>query len=132
MLYLFAFFIFAHGIAHLVYTSMAMGWLPDADVNSSWSGFSWLFSGLLGRTTLTLSAAIFGAVTLAFAVTAVGLAFHQPWATSWLAGTAVASSLTIFLFWDGSPEDLVSKGLIGLLINIGLLVVLYVFRFPAL
>jgi hypothetical protein len=133
VIWLFAFFVFAHGVAHMVYTAIAMGWIPAPELNSTWTGSSWLLTGPLSLSvTNILGAIVFTAVTLAFAITAGGLAFRQPWANAMLVGTSIVSSVALFVFWDGSTQDLVSKGLIGLLINLGLLFSLYVFRFPAL
>jgi hypothetical protein len=130
--WIYAFFIFAHGLAHMVYTSLAMGWLPELKNQSTWSGSSWLLTGSIGLpTTRTLGAIFFTAITVVFAITAGALAFKQPWANTCLLWTAVASSIGLLLFWDGSMEDLVSKGLIGVAINIGLLIALLVFKFPA-
>jgi hypothetical protein len=130
--WIYAFFIFAHGLAHMVYTSLAMGWLPELKNQSTWSGSSWLLTGSIGLpTTRLLGAIFFTAITVVFAITAGALAFKQPWANTWLLWTAVTSSIGLLLFWDGSMEDLVSKGLIGVAINIGLLIALLVFKFPA-
>jgi hypothetical protein len=78
-----------------------------------------------------LGAIFFTAITSLFVITAGAVAFKQSWATTWLLWTSVASSIGLILFWDGSLEDIVSKGLIGLAINIGLLIALLVFKFPA-
>jgi hypothetical protein len=130
--WLFSFFLLAHGVAHMVYTSLAMGWLPPNTNASTWTGASWLLTGSLGLpATKLLGAAVFTAATLAFAITAAGLAFRQPWGTALLTWTAIGSSLALLLFWDGSFSDLIGKGAIGLGINIVLLVLLFVFRFPA-
>jgi hypothetical protein len=132
LVWIYALFIFGHGITHMVYTSLAMGWLPELKNQSTWSGASWLMTGSLGLpATRILGAIFFTAITALFAITAGAIAFKQPWATTWLLWTAVASSLGFILFWDGSLEGLVSKGLIGLAINIGLLIALLVFKFPA-
>jgi hypothetical protein len=132
LVWIYALFILGHGIAHMVYTSPAMGWLPELENQSTWSGASWVLTGSLGLpTTRVLGAVFFTAITALFAITAGGIAFGQPWATAWLQWTAIASSLGLIFFWDGSPQDFVSKGLIGLAINIGLLIALLVFKFPA-
>lgn len=132
LVWIYALFVLGHGVAHMVYTSLAMGWLPELEKQSTWSGASWMLTGSLGLpTTRILGAIFFTAITVLFAVTAGAVAFKQPWASTWLQWTAVASSLGLILFWDGSPQDLVSKGLIGLAINIGLLIALLVFKFPA-
>jgi len=131
LVWIYAIFVLGHGIAHMVYTSLAMGWLPELENQSTWSGASWLLTGTLGlSTTRILGAIFFTAITALFAVTAGALAFKQPWATTWLLWVSIASSVGLILFWDGSLEDLVSKGMIGLAINIGLLIALLVFKFP--
>lgn len=133
LVWIYGLFLLAHGIAHLVYTSLAMGWITQADVNSTWSGSSWLLSNLFGnQATRFFGAVIFAAITFCFAVAGAAWTFRQPWAPAWTTGVAIASIATIVLFWDGSLEDLVSKGLIGLLINAVLLVGLYVLHFPSL
>jgi hypothetical protein len=133
LIWIYALFVLGHGIAHMVYTSLAMGWLPKLENQSTWSGASWLLTGSLGLpTTRILGAIFFTAITVLFAFTAGAVGFKEPWAATWLLWTAVASSLGLILFWDGSPQDLISKGLIGVAINIGLLVALLVFKFPAL
>jgi hypothetical protein len=89
-------------------------------------------TGSLGLpTTRILGAIFFTAITSLFVITAGAVAFKQSWATTWLLWTSVASSIGLILFWDGILEDIVSKGLIGLAINIGLLIALLVFKFPA-
>ena len=60
-----------------------------------------------------------------------GLVFRQAWSAQWLGIASLLSSAALLVFWDGSLQDLTSKGVIGLLINIGLLVALYAFRYPA-
>jgi hypothetical protein len=113
----------------MVYTSIALNWVPAPE---GWTGISWLFSGPLGaQGTRNAGALVFTALTAAFVVLAAGLVFKQIWASSWLFWVPIASSLALFVFWDGSPQDLLTKGFIGILINIGLLVALVIFRYPA-
>jgi hypothetical protein len=43
-------------------------------------------------------------------------------------GSAVFSAAVILLFWDGSTEMLIQKGILGLLINLAILLILFVLR----
>lgn len=127
--WIFTIFVLLHGLAHMVYTSIAMHWIPAPP---GWTGASWLLSSPLGaQGTRSAGAFVFTALTLAFVVLAAGLAFRLGWASNWLVWVPVASSLALIAFWDGSPQDLVTKGILGLAINIGLLIAVLVFKYPA-
>jgi len=132
LFWIYTFFVFAHGVAHMVYTSLALGWIPAGPGQPN-TAASWLLTGPLGaQGTQNLGAVAFTMLTVAFAITAAGIGLRQPWALSWLVGSAIASSLVILVFWDGSLANATSKGGLGLLINLGLLAALYFFRYPAL
>jgi len=131
LFWIYTFFVFAHGVAHMVYTSLALGWIPASPGQPDTTS-SWLLGSLGAQVIQTAGAAVFTALTLAFAVTAAGITLRQPWAGGWLVASSIASSLVILVFWDGNLENAVSKGLIGLLINLGLLASFYFFRYPTL
>lgn len=127
--WIFTIFVLLHGLVHMVYTSIALKWIPAPE---GWTGISWLFSGPLGaQGTRNAGAFVFTALTAAFVVLADGLVFKQTWTSSWQLWVPVLSSLALFAFWDGSLQDLLTKGFLGILINIGLLVALLVFKYPA-
>jgi hypothetical protein len=58
--------------------------------------------------------------TLAFVVSGAGTLVQADWWRSGLLGSAIFSSAMVFLYWDGSLEMIVQKGLIALLINAGI------------
>ena len=128
--WLYALLVLFHGLAHMVYVSFAQGWvIPER--GGDWIGSSWLLSGPLGNQgTRSLGSIVFSVMTALFVVVAIGLALRQPWSTTWLGAAAIASSLSLLLFWDGSFIALTEKGAIGLLINITLLIGLYFFHYP--
>lgn len=131
--FLFSLFVLLHGLAHLVYTAMARGLIPATATQPDLTGTSWLFAGLLGtQGTRNVGAVVFAALALMFTVVAGGLWLRQPWSGQWLAAAAFLSSLVLLAFWDGSMQDLTSKGLVGLVINVALLIAFYAFRYPAL
>lgn len=130
--WIYAIFILLHGLVHMLYIALAQRWIEPLPKSGDFSGSSWLFTRFLGEQgTRTLGTVAFSLVTLMFVITAVGLAFGQAWSPSWLAASAIASSLTVGLMWDGRLQALDEKGFIGVLINIVLLTGLYGFRFLA-
>jgi hypothetical protein len=129
--WLFTIFVFLHGAVHMVYPSIAQGWIPAPESGDT-TGQSWLLARPLGEAAArNIGAFLFIATTLLFVVAAVGLALRQPWSVSWLAASAIVSSLALVALWDGKFAALAEKGAIGLAINIALLIGLYVFRYPA-
>lgn len=134
MLYwVYTLFVFLHGLAHMVYTALASGWIPAAEGVENWTGTPWLLSRTLStQGTRGAGPIIFTALTVVFVIAAAGLALRQRWATTWVAVAAVASCGALLAFWDGNLQSLTEKGVVGLIINIILLVALFVFRYPIL
>jgi len=134
MLYwIYTIFVLLHGLVHMLFPSIAQGWVPAPPKAGDFTGTSWLFTRFLGEPgTRSLGTAAFSLVTLMFIIAAIGLAFRQDWATAWVAASAIASSLVVILMWDGRLQALDEKGFIGVLISIGLLIGLYAFKYPAL
>ncbi|MEX2143829.1 MAG: hypothetical protein WD740_04485 [Anaerolineales bacterium] len=95
MFLIYTLFVLAHGTAHMVYTSLALGWVP-AGPDQPDTTTSWLLLGSLGAHGVqTAGAIVFTALTLAFAVTAAGITLRLPWAASWLVASCIASCWTI-------------------------------------
>lgn len=57
-------------------------------------------------------------VALGFVAGGVGYALGQDWSPTVLVAVAVLSSVVIVVMWDGRPELLVEKGVVGALINV--------------
>lgn len=134
MLYwVFTIFVLLHGLAHLVYTALALHLIPVAVGHENWTGSSWVLASRFGEQGARATGALaFASLTILFVITTIGLAWRLPWAQTWLATSAVLSSAMLLLFWDGSFQDLSEKGIIGLVINILLLILLFVVRIPSL
>jgi hypothetical protein len=121
---LFAVFIMLHGLVHLWYVTLSLR-LVEFQPDMGWTGRSWLFSPLLGdAATRALAAVLYSLATLGFVAGGIGIFAGQGWWRPLVIGSATFSSAIILLFWDGNAQLLVQKGLIGLLINAGLLVAL--------
>ena len=128
--FLIGLFIIAHGLVHLWYFTLSQK-LVEFKPEMGWSGTSWLFTPLLGNTTTRLLASAFLVLTTTgFALSGVGLLMHTEWWRLLLVASAVLGSLTTLLFWDGSTQLIVQKGLIGLLIDCAILIGLLVFKWP--
>ena len=126
----YAIFILLHGLVHIWYVTLARRWVPF-EPGMGWTANSWLLSSAFGDTTMrSLATVLFSIATLSFVIAGAGMLAQADWWSSVLIGAAIASSVTIFLFWDGSFEMLVQKGILGLLINIVLLISLLICNWP--
>jgi hypothetical protein len=115
-----------HGLVHLWFVTLSQGWV-EFQSDMGWSGQSLVLSNLLGAgSTRTLATAFYLLATVGFVGSGVGsIIQHDLWRPV-AAASAVLSSVTILLFWDGGTDMLVEKGLLGLLINVGVIVALFV------
>jgi hypothetical protein len=129
--FIYAVFIILHGLVHLWYVTLAQRWVPfESDMG--WTGTSWLFSNMIGDgATRMLVTIVYALTTLGFIVAGIGVFANTGWWRIFVASTAIVSSIGILLFWDGSINMIVQKGLLGLLINIALLVGLWILNWPA-
>jgi hypothetical protein len=123
-------FVVLHGLVHLWYLTLSQGWV-EFQADMGWTGKSWLFTNLLGdQPTRTFTSLAYILATLGFVAGGIGIFTQQDWLRPFLIGSAAFSSALILLFWDGSGEMLVQKGLLGLLINLAVLVAMLVFKLP--
>ena len=120
-------FIILHGLVHLWYVTLSQR-LVAFQPEMGWTGESRVLTGLLGDATARLVATVLYALaTLGFVAGGVGWLAQAGWERPWLIVSAAVSALTILLFWDGKPQMLVQKGLIGLLIDAAFLLAMLVF-----
>jgi hypothetical protein len=98
-----------------------------------WPDGSWAFAGLLGEEmTRTLTSVLLVIAALGFVAGGFGLILKQSWWQPVVVATAVFSSVVYLLCWDGGWQNLDDKGLVGLLLNLGILVVILIFHWPTL
>jgi hypothetical protein len=121
-------FIVLHGLVHLWYVVLSHR-LVEFQTDMGWTGESWIFSSLLGDgATRSLTSVLYAAATIGFVAGGIGMLVRQDWWRTAVVAAAVLSTTTVVLFWDGSSDLIVQKGLIGLLINVVILVALLVLR----
>jgi hypothetical protein len=115
-------FVILHGLVHLWFVVLSQD-LIEFQPEMGWTGASWFFTGLLGGgAPRTLASAVYVLATVAFVIAGAGLLFDAAWALPLVKGAAAFSGLMILLFWDGNPQMIVEKGLLGFLIDVALLV----------
>lgn len=121
-------FIILHGLVHLWYVVLSQK-LVEFRPEMGWTGVSWIFTNLLGDSITRLLASVFYSMAaIAMIASGIGIISRGGWSRSLLIGSALLSSATIILFWDGSVQRVVEKGLVGLLISVAILVVVMLSR----
>ncbi len=124
-------FLILHGAVHLWYVAMARG-LITADADTIWNGKSWLLTRTLGdQMTMTLATIVHSVTTLLFVIAGVGLVAQQEWFASCAVAGAILSLAAILGFWDGRRDHPVEKGLLGIIIDTGILVAILYFEWPS-
>lgn len=127
----FAIFCLLHAMVHMLYAGQSSR-IFELKPGLVWPDGSWAFSRLLGDETTRLLATVFLVLTaLGFAAGGVGLFAHQGWWRPLIVGAAAFSTLLYLLFWDGSFQAWDAKGGIGILINLAILVVVLVVKWPS-
>jgi hypothetical protein len=122
MTILFGIITILHGLVHLWYVTLNQG-LIEFKPEMGWTGKSWLLTDLLSAEfTRPLATIFYGVSAITFVVAGVGLITSQSWTRLWILVASSISAASIILFWDGNFEQLVEKGLIGLLINAAFLI----------
>ena len=124
-------FIILHGLVHLLY--FGQSWrLFELQPGMLWPDGSWTLSKLLGDNAVRTIAGITLILAAAgFILGGFALFTNQIWWKSLIVNSAVFSSVLFILFWDGATDRLGDKGGIGILINLAILAVLLIFKWPA-
>ena len=116
-------FIILHGLVHLWYVVLSLNWV-EFQPDMGWTGRSWLLSGVLQDPTMrTTSAVLFIASAIAFVISGVGIFINADWLDTVIMISAIFSTMVLIVFWDGSLEMIVQKGLIGVLINLAIIAI---------
>jgi hypothetical protein len=126
--FLIGIFIILHGLVHFWYFTLSQR-LVAFQPEMGWDGSSVILSNFVREPALrSIAGVLYVLAALTFVVGGVGLFIQADWMRPVLIGAAIFSSAVILLFWDGSGEMLVQKGLLGLLINLAILLILLVFQ----
>ena len=114
-------FVILHGLVHFWFVTLSQGWV-EFQADMGWTGKSWLLSGILkDDLSRGLASLVYGLAGITFLVGGAGLLSRQNWSRPWLIAASLISAISILVFWDGGFDLLVQKGLLGLLISLGVL-----------
>ncbi|RPI34209.1 MAG: hypothetical protein EHM70_03610 [Chloroflexota bacterium] len=130
MTILMSIFLILHGIVHLLYAGQSRH-IFELRPGMTWPDGSWLFSRLFGEPATSLMATILlGLCAFGFFTGGVGLFLHQEWWRPVVTGTAIVSTVIFLLLWDSRFQGLSEQGGVGLLINLALLGVVLLLKWP--
>jgi hypothetical protein len=118
-------------MVHLLYFGQAARYF-ELKSGMVWPDGSWAFSKLLeNETARTLVSISLILAAVGFIIGGVGMLVNQAWCRPVVVGAATFSSLVYILSWNGRMQNLDSQGLVGILIDMAILLMLLVFRWPA-
>lgn len=127
---IFGIFLVLHGLVHLLYLGQSAR-LFELQAGMVWPDGSWAFTRLFGdEATRVLASILCVLAAIGLVVGGIGIFVSQAWWRPVVVGSAAFSAVIFILFWDGQLKALANKGLLGILINLAVLVILLVFRWP--
>jgi len=114
-------FLVAHGWAHVWYVILSQR-LIEFKEEMVWTGESWILSGFLSESVTQLISTLGYSVSLiGFVAGGVALILGRDWWRPITLASAIISSVTVVLFWDGKLSMLKERGIIGLLIDLAVI-----------
>lgn len=112
-------FLVLHGLVHLWYVVLSHGWI-EIEEQMGWNGHSWVLSSIFSsQTILFLASVVYVLAAAGFVAGGLGYILEQEWAGVVLLASAVLSTGILVVMWDGRLDLLVEKGILGVLINLG-------------
>lgn len=123
-------FLILHGLVHLLYLGQSQR-IFELQTGMLWPEGSWIFERRLGGGGTRAVASVVLAVC-AFGLMAGGLAvlLGQSWWQTAAVSSLVLSSLLYAAMWNGRFEHIDNQGGIGILISLGMLAAVLIFRWP--
>jgi len=127
---IFGIFIVLHGLVHLLYFGQSARYF-ELQPGMLWPDGSWIFSRLLGDgAARNVASVMLVLAAIGFVIGGTGILFKQEWWRPVITGIAVFSSIVFILFWDGIAQAFDNKGGVGILINVVILVIVLVLKWP--
>jgi uncharacterized membrane protein YphA (DoxX/SURF4 family) len=123
-------FMMLHGLVHLLYFGQSAKYF-ELKPGMVWPDGAWTFSKLVGdQATGNLASISLILAAVGFVAGGAGIFMGQTWWRPVVVGAAVFSSVVFSLFWNGSMQNLDGQGGVGILINLAILIVVLVLRWP--
>ena len=127
---LFDIFIILHGLIHLLYLGQSSR-LFELQPGMVWPDRSWAFSRFFTeKTTEKIANACLILTALLFFVGGTCQLIGKDWWRLVVSLAAIISTILFILFWDGSLKKLADQGWVGILINLAILAVVHLIRWP--
>jgi hypothetical protein len=124
---IFGIFILLHGLVHLLYAGQSRR-LFELQPGMVWPDDSWSFSRLSGdKTARLIAGASCTLCALGFIAGGISILTNQFWWRLMVMGSAIFSTFIFILFWDGKTKKMPDKGLIGIIIDLAILVIAFLF-----
>lgn len=128
MQFIFGVFIVLHGLVHLLYLGQSARFF-ELKPGMVWPDGSWIFSRLVGdESTRNLASIALIIAAICLAASGIGIIMSLTAWRSLIVGAAVFSALVYALLWNGTTQNLDGQGVVGLLIDIGILVAVLILR----
>lgn len=123
-------FLLLHGLVHLLYFGQSAR-LFELQSGLTWPEGSWAFSRSLGDNGTRMLANILCILAAAGCVIGgAGIFTGQSWWRTAVVASAALSGILYIHFWNGRFQQLPNQGAVGLLLDIAILVVVLLFRWP--
>ncbi len=124
-------FLTLHGLVHLLYAGQSWR-LFELRSGMLWPDGSWLFSALLDNgPTRYLASISLALAALSFVVGGLGLVFGLAWWRPATVGATVFSAAILLVLWNGKFQAMDDQGGVGLLINLAILGMVFLLKWPA-
>jgi hypothetical protein len=132
MRFIFGIFILLHGLVHLLYFGHSLRYF-ELKPGMVWPDGSWILSRLISdQAARNLAGILLILPAIGLVIGGMGTLTSQAWWRPAIVGAAIFSSIVFILFWNGTTQNLDGQGGVALLINLALLIVILVFRWPQL
>jgi hypothetical protein len=126
----FGIFFILHGLVHLLYAGQSLR-LFELRPGLIWPDGSWLFSKLVGDGATRIMAGILLALgALVLIAGGLGLILSSSWWRPVVVGASGFSALLFMLLWNGRFKVLDEQGAVGLLIDLLILVIVLILKWP--
>lgn len=127
---LFGLFVILHGLVHLLYFGQSRRYF-ELQPGLTWPDGAWAFSRLLANTSIrNLAGGMLILSTLLLVAGGLGLLLGQGWWRIVVTSGITFSTLIYILMWNGVIQRLDDQGGIGILINLAILILIFVAKWP--
>ena len=126
----FGVFMVLHGQVHILYAAHSQR-LLELQPDMRWPDGSWALSATIGTKATRVFATVGCSIgAIGFVISGAALLAGQPWWQSAAVISAAVSTATVVLCWDGRLRDLDNQGLIAVILNVVIVVLPVLLRWP--